>query len=457
MNKTTKRLLLVLPLATLALAQGTDIVIRLVGGADKPVLAVTEFRGAGAAQAYMATFNKTLFDDLDSAGVFKMAAKSVFPLSIPQQPTDFRQPLAPRSATPAYGKDAPLPWLTDWANPPVNANYLAFGYTGEFEGKLMLFGWLFNVTQPDVANAQMLGQRYFGSMDDAGARKVAHEFASDILKKFGVEPLIGTKVYFVSNRSGSKEIWSMDWDGSNQKQLTFYKSISTMPSVSADGTRVAFTSFAGGNPSILIHSTETGRKIPFYNQVASMNATATFTPDGKQIIYSSTASGYPQLYSANTDGSGLKRLTNSRSIEVEPKINPKTGNEIAFVSGRSGPQQIYKMNTDGADVTRLTTGEGEASNPSWHPNGTHLAFSWTKGYDPGNFNIFIMDVATRDYVQLTRGAGRNENPNWAPDGRHIVFASNRGGSMQIYSMLADGTQIRQLTSSGRNEMPVWSK
>jgi TolB protein len=145
---------------------------------------------------------------------------------------------------------------------------------------------------------------------------------------------------------------------------------------------------------------------------------------------------------------------------VEPKVNPKTGTDIVFVSGRGGVQQVYKMNIDGADVTRLTSGEGQASNPSWHPNGKFVAFSWTRGYEPGNWNVFIMDVSKQTYVQLTHGQGRNENPTWAPDGRHIVFASDRNsrrGEMQIYTMLADGTDIRQATRAGRNEMPVWSK
>ena len=44
----------------------------------------------------------------------------------------------------------------------------------------------------------------------------------------------------------------------------------------------------------------------------------------------------------------------------------------------------------------------------------------------------------------------------APDGRHIVFQSNRSGSLQIWSMLADGTNQKQLTSSGSNSEPDWS-
>jgi TolB protein len=222
--------------------------------------------------------------------------------------------------------------------------------------------------------------------------------------------------------------------------------------------RVAFTGFVRNKPEILVHSLETGRRLPFYNQDASLNATPSFTPDGNRIVFSSTAAGgYAQIYIAGANGSDLRRLTSVRAIDIEPKVNPKTGNEIVFVSGRSGPPQIYRMNIEGADIVRLSTGEGEAVNPAWHPDGQHIAFAWTRGFEPGNFNIFIMDVATRQVLQLTHGVGRNENPTWAPDGRHIVFGSRRGGRTQIYTMLADGTQVRQLTTQGENTMPVWSK
>jgi TolB protein len=211
-------------------------------------------------------------------------------------------------------------------------------------------------------------------------------------------------------------------------------------------------------PEIMIHSLETLRNLRFYNQNASMNAQPSFLPDGKRMVFSSTAHGaFPQIYMADVNGANLKRITDSRAIDVEPKVNPKTGTEIVFVSGRSGPQQIYKMNIEGTDIVRLTTGEGEAANPGWHPDGQHIAFAWTRGFEPGNFNIFVMDVSSRQVVQLTHGMGRNENPSWAPDGKHIVFSSRKGASTQIYSMLADGTQIRQLTTQGDNTMPVWSR
>ena len=121
-------------------------------------------------------------------------------------------------------------------------------------------------------------------------------------------------------------------------------------------------------------------------------------------------------------------------------------------------EQIYRMNAEGVGIERVTNGEGEASNPSWHPDGQHIAFAWTRGYQAGNFNIFVMDVgAPQQYQQLTHSEGneRNENPVWAPDGAHIVFASTRSGRSQIYSMLADGSQVKQLTTQGINKYPVW--
>jgi TolB protein len=461
----TKKIFFVLGLALaaiVALAQNR-ILIELTGQGGKGVIAIPDFRGTGDAARLMGTFNTTLWAEIDQSGLFRMAPKTSYPLQTPQQPQDIRGGQAPspepaRRGTPPQPQQPTGMYLSDWAGPPVSANYLAFGYTAAQGGRLVLMGYFYNVTQPDAANAQVFGKIYNGSLDDAGAKQVARDFAADILKQFGMASLAGTKIVFVSNRTGAKEIWAMDYDGANQRPITKYGSISTTPAVSPDGTKVAFTSYVRSQPEILIHSLETSRRLPFFNQNASMNATPSFTPDGGKIVFSSTlAGGYAQIYIADVNGSNLKRLTFSRVVEVEPKVNPKTGNEVVFVSGRSGPQQIYKMNIEGTDIVRLTTGEGEASNPGWNPDGQHIAFSWTRGFEPGNFNVFVMNVATREYVQLTHGQGRNENPTWAPDGRHLVFSSKRGGRMNIYTMLADGTQVKQLTTQGENTMPVWSK
>src|ERR1035438_4436264 len=430
-------------------------------------IAIPDLRGTGDAQNFMAAFNETLSADIKTSGMVKVVARTSLPTFVPQQPSDFQQPPSPSAAPTRGRKQPPQPvvpttgggrWMQDWSSPPAQANFLAFGYTAAQNGVLVLQGWLYDLSKDSPANAQLIGKRYLATVDETGARKVAHEFAADIITLFGGQSLFGTHIYFTSDRTGHKEIWMMDPDGKNQRQITRFNNISTYPTVSPDGSKVAFTSWVKGQPAIFIFSVDPVRDLRYYNQAASVNQAGSFTPDGKQIVYASSAGTVRcRIFTANLDGTGFRPISSSSAIEVEPKVNPKTGNDIVFSSGRSGPQQVYRMSMDGSDLERLTPGIGEASNASWHPDGQRIAFAWTQGYATGAFNIFTMNVATKEYVQLTHGDGKNENPSWAPDGVHIAFAKTRGRSSQVYTMLADGMQLQQLTSLGQNERPVWGK
>lgn len=421
----------------------------------KPHVAVTDFRASGSAASLIGAFNQTVAADLQGSPLINFIPKTLYPLQTPQQPSDLIAGVAPpsRGAVTIQGNR-----LSDWSLPPVSSNYLGIGYGAEDRGMLVLFGWFYS-TSPSMASlqqAQVFGKVYTASLDQNGAIDAGHRYAADILATFGGKSLVGTRIVFVSDRTGSKEIWVMNWDGTGQRQLTNYHSITTFPSASPDGHIVAFTTYALGYPGIQMLSLDTGRKLPFYNQRASMNDFVTFTPDSKRIIFSSTAGGGPpQLYMSNVDGSGFHRLTASNAIEVEAKINPKTGTDLVDVSGRSGMPQIYHMSLEGTDVQRLTPGTGEATNPAWNPDGDHIAFAWTRGFEPGNYNIFVMDIASQQIVQLTANEGRNENPGWAPDGAHIVYASKRGRQSQLWVMNADGTGKHSLTGIGSNEKPVW--
>src|SRR4051794_32579476 len=188
----------VLPLLALAavviVAAQNKMVVDILKAGGKGTIAIPDFRGSGEAQRFMGTFNTVLWSEIEGSGLFNMASKSLYPLQVPQTPQDFKPPQAAaqpprRGAAPAPTQQAP--WLTDWSGPPVNATYLAFGYTAIKDNQLVLFGWFYNVTQNDISNAQAIGKLYFGSIDDKGARKVAQEFAADILKTFGASSLAG--------------------------------------------------------------------------------------------------------------------------------------------------------------------------------------------------------------------------------------------------------------------------
>jgi TolB protein len=383
-------------------------------------------------------FSETVRFDLEYSGILELVSKSFQPLDTPGMPG---------ALNPAH-----------WTAAPANAQFVAYGTLTASGNSLGVDAWLSDVQNP--ATPPAIGKRYPGLVTNDDVRRLAHMFADEIVMRLsgGIAGIAQTHIAFVSSRSGNKEIWVMDYDGQNQHQLTQQHSIAVTPRWSPDASRIAYTCFGEpkGPPTsqICIYSMELGRKIAFQHFLGT-NASPSWSPDGTKLMFMSTVAGSPNVYMADVTGGGLKRITTSGGPDAQPVWNPKTGKTVAFVSGRSGLPQIYLMNADGSNTEKLDLPDmGYVVDPDWSPNGQLLAFSWRR--PDGNFDIYVTDVATRQLVQLTRDAGRNEKPSWAPDGRHLVFQSTRTGTWQIWTMLADGTDARQLTREGQNESPNWS-
>ena len=379
-------------------------------------------------------FNEVLWNDLQNAGIFELVSKSMFPIKIPTEPQDVD--------------------LKAWSDPPASAQMLVFGKSEVINSNLVITARLYDVKS--TGNPGVLAKRYVATMNEVATRQTAHRLANEIIQALGggIAGINLTRIAFVSTRTGSQEIWVMDYDGFNQHPVTSYKSLSTTPRWTPDNTRLAFTSYAGGSPDIYMISLETNRRVPFAHY-KGLNTTPAFAPDGKRMALCSSMSGDPEIYTSDMAGGNLQRLTFSAGVDISPVWNPKTGNEIAFVSDRSGSPQIYAMSADGTNPRRLITGGGDASSPSWSPNGLLIAFHWRVS-DTGTYDIYVIEIATGRIIQLTHDAGRNEHPTWSPDGRHLVFESTRSGSRQVWIMLADGSNPQQLTTQGQNWNPNWS-
>lgn len=409
-------------------------------GVEKVRLAVSDFKPSASdaeTAALLKVFNDTLWNDLDNSGVVELVSKSFYPLQIPGAPADVT--------------------LQSWSAPPPNAAMLAFGTLGAGNGKLVVQGWLFDVK--NAASPLVLGKQYSDNATAEAARLTAHKFADEIILRLGggIAGICESKIFFVSERSGHKEIWGMDYDGSNQKQLTRLGSIALSPRVSPDGSRVAFSALGKNGWDIVMYSLDLERMVAFPH-FGGTNLSPSWSPDGTKLAWSSSRAGDPDIYVADASGSNLHRVSSNRGPDVSPTWNRKTGAQIAFVSGHTGLPQVYTMEADGTNQQRMTD-QGYAVSPSWSPNGQFLALAWVRKYgpgEPGSRDIYLMDAASKQWVQLTHDGGKNDSPSWSPDGRHVVFQSTRGGSEQIWMMLADGSKPRQLTFTGHNSQPNWS-
>jgi TolB protein len=409
-------------------------------GVEKPRVAVADFAPrADNAKPHSQLFTQVVRDDLQFSGILDLVSPSFYPTQVPTIPSELRN--------------------SDWTTPQVNANLVAFGNLTESTSEVVISGWLYDVRSP--SNQAVIGKVYRGAPTDAQVRKFAHQFADEIISRLsaGTPGIASTQIAFVSSRTGTKEIWVMDYDGANQHPLTSLHTISLTPRWSPDASRIAFTCFEPGpnrvvSPQICMYSVDANKVLNFPRFRGSNSAPA-WSPDGSQIMFSSSMLSNPELFVTDSNGGRPKRVTFATGASTSPTWNSKTGQTVVFVSDRGGIPKLYMMNADGTNTTELDLPDkGYLIDPAWSPNGQMIAFSWRR--PDGNFDIYIMEPTSREIRQITRDSGKNERPSWAPDGRHIVFESTRNGERQIWTMLADGSQAHLLTMTGHNESPNWS-
>jgi TolB protein len=409
-------------------------------GVEKIRIAVADFKPASGdpqTASLKQTFDRTLFSDLDNAGIFDLVSKSFNPRAMPGSPQEIQ--------------------LAQWSGDPTNAAMVAFGALGVQSGRVSVYGWLFDAK--NAGSPQVLGKQYSEQATAENTRTIAHKFADEIIFRLGggIPGIAETKIYYVCSVGGSKQIFAMDYDGQNQHQLTRVPGTALSPHVSPDNSRVAFSLLGSHGWSLNMFSLDLNRLVSFQNP-GGTSISPSWSADGRTLLFSSSRSGDPEIYSSDTTGGNLHRLTSYRGPDVSPVFNPKTDAQIAWISGRTGLPQLYIMDADGSNVQRMTDG-GYATSPSWQPSGQFLTFAWNRKYgpgDPGGQDIYIMDIASKRWIQLTHEQGRNDFPSWSPDGRHIVFESQRGSGTSIWSMLADGTHPQQLTHGASCSMPNWS-
>jgi TolB protein len=319
---------------------------------------------------------------------------------------------------------------------------------------------LFNVR----ARAVALG-RVYDNVSVRNPRAAAHTISDEIHQtQSGLRGVARTKLTFISDRDNErvvdtvetrngKEVYVTDYDGANQTRVTTSRRLNITPSWSPDGRSIAYSSYIRIQPQVIVSNVYQGTRETITDEKTGAYMPV-FSPDGSRIAFMSQRDGNSEIYIMNRDGSNPRRLTNHSAADSTPTWSP-AGTQIAFTSDRSGTPQIWLMDTDGLNVRRLTFGESWADRATWSPAPfNEIAYSARSG--PG-FDIRVYDVASGQIRTLTDGAGTNESPAFSPNGRHIAFSSSRLGKVHIFTIARDGRNIRQITRSGNNTFPNWSR
>jgi dipeptidyl aminopeptidase/acylaminoacyl peptidase len=227
---------------------------------------------------------------------------------------------------------------------------------------------------------------------------LASEEASKLTAEYPASSPDGTKLVYVSNETGSRDLWIASVNGANATLLTPWP--------------------------------DSDERHPDW------------APNGNRIVFSSTRGATKHnIWTINPDGSNATQLTSDDAEHEHPRFSPN-GSSILYTSNSTGKRELWVMNADGSNQRSLALIGRLISDPDWAPDGSKIVYVGCRR--AGACNLFLINANGSGGSEVTTGDFQDWNPAWGTPG--ILFASNRGGGHALWLVQPDGSGLQQVTS-----------
>lgn len=272
------------------------------------------------------------------------------------------------------------------------------------------------------------------------------------------------QIAFASDRSGTTQVWLMNVDGSDLKQITDMPEGACQPEWSPDGMSLAFISPCDRNQEqyrgagLFIISVDASGLMPLPS-VPGGDYDPAWSPDGKKIAFTSLRNGgRTRIYMLDLVDMQVERLSEQYSYDRQPAWSGD-GSELAFVTTQKGPVQIWIMDADGSNQELFSrSADAINSHPVWSLDGEVILFTQVSRSRrvPGIVAASYQDDEYSEF-RYELGPVPVREANYSPDGLWLVFESwPEGSNHDIYIMTASGAARTRLTDwSGDDFDPVW--
>ena len=295
-------------------------------------------------------------------------------------------------------------------------------------------------------------------------------------------------IFFVSAHDGNPEIYTVDWDGSNQLRITNDSGPNGAPAWSPNGMKIAYLYTANLGSDLFVVNADGSGQTRLTGVGSSLSVGSfSWSPDSVHLAYSygrgwsdigiasaSTAQQsngaavfgpcpFPRNISGPAwspdgihlavyyaEGIGLMQVN---GCEITPLTSSNEdrlfrwspdGTQLVFDSSRDGNSEIYTINVDGSEETRLTNSSTYDGSAQWSPDGTKLMFGSQRD---GNAEIYVMNRDGSDQTRLTNDPAIDYVCSWSADSKKIAFVSERADTKDIYVMNSDGSAQTRLTNN----------
>ncbi|MBT7454195.1 MAG: hypothetical protein HN796_09915 [Gemmatimonadetes bacterium] len=250
------------------------------------------------------------------------------------------------------------------------------------------------------------------------------------------------RLFFTSDRSGNTDIWSMDLDGADLRQITYDPASDGDAVLSPDGTRLAFSSTrrTGSESDVYVLDLETSELVNLTADNDDRDDTPAWSPDGTELAFTSTRGDYTAIWKTSaTTPSGASQVTFPGQVapiegDLWPDWSPD-GNRILYMSTQDHRDlwdvRVFDLN-EGTDDRIIERFGGNEYSPRFSPSGELIAWNPFPSSPSSPVNIWLASSDGTDRRALTTGNFDDFFPSWGVQGSDIYFTSDRGGNRDIW-------------------------
>jgi len=264
----------------------------------------------------------------------------------------------------------------------------------------------------------------------------------------------GIIAYSITSQTDTNQIFIINHDGSDKRQISHVTGRACGPDWSPDGSKIAFYNHFNDQTWSLFVMNSVGSDVKQITSTQNVwDAMPRWSPDGNNLLFGRT---YPnqnfksEIWIVNADG------TDPHCIGIISGNGPywsKDGGKILYFSSVGSATEIFEMNSDGTGSNQLTNMGSEIYWPKYSPDNSMILF---ESNDDGDSEIYSMNSDGSKIVQLTHNNTEDGAPEWSPDGKMIVFVSMRDGNYELYVMNTDGSNQIRITNTIQHAIqPDW--
>jgi TolB protein len=272
------------------------------------------------------------------------------------------------------------------------------------------------------------------------------------------------KLAFVANVSGNWELFLLTANQAAPTRLTQTALDERAPSISPDGTRIAYVTSDGSLWLMQVDTRETRQ----LGAPPTRYGYPTWTPDGRAIVYTVytyAASGEDADLFHYTIADKKQRLLVQQTGPQDFAAMSRAGNHISYISSvatlvpqlaTTVTQQLWVVSLRDGSARQLISGTFRETRPAWSPDDKSIACSSDRGGTP---DIWLIESEGRNPpVQLTDGPGAKTSPAWSPDGKEVAYVVSVDGRSELMAIEIASRRARRLpvyTSGAEIRDPSW--